>query len=331
MTVREIKGSTMNHRMREVFITKRAPATPRCAWTSLRIAARACICGSVLLIAAGSACLASTINLGTASNYAVLGVGSFANGDPFQTGDPAKLRFSTDVVINGNVGVGYRGSVTNISPSSIAGDVYQYRSGQYSGNGTLLGSIYTDSLILKRNYTDAVNASAQAAALAPTRTFGSIGSATTIAGNGGLNVIQINGDITSSLILSGSANDEFVINVAGTLNLTGSSVLGLNGGVTAGNVIYNFTSSGQTIITRGGNVVSGTLLALRDDIQINGNFFGEIIGGQDITLMSGARILPGGATLPEPSIFALLALGLLGIVCFGGRGLRFNQFALMRL
>ena len=317
----------MSYLALELAVRERKVAASRSIWNSgsaLRSAARACICGSVLLFATGSACLASTINLGSASNYAVLGIGSFL------AGDAAGVINNSNVAITGNVGVGYGGSITNMAPSSITGDIFQYRDGMYSGPGTLAGSIKTSSRILNQNYADALSASTQAAALNPTQTFGSIGSATTIVGNGGLNVIQVNGNITNSLILSGGANDEFVVNVAGTLNLTGSTVLGLNGGVSASNVIYNFTSSGQTITTHAGNAISGTLIALHDDFRIDGSFMGEIIGGGDITLMSGARVLPGG-TLPEPSIFALLGLGLLGLICFGGRRLRFDEFALMRL
>ena len=39
-------------------------------------------------------------------------------------------------------------------------------------------------------------------------------------GNGGLNVININGNMTTSLILNGSATDIFIVNVTGTLSLT---------------------------------------------------------------------------------------------------------------
>ena len=267
------------------------------------------------MIATGSACLASTISLGSASNYAVLGIGSFL------AGDPAGVIKKSNVVITGNMGIGYGGSLINTAPASIIGDVFQYQGGQYIGPGALNGSLTANSALLNQNYADAMSASTQAAALNATQTFGNIGSATTIVGNGGLNVIQINGNITNSLILSGGANDEFVVNVAGTLNLTGSTVLGLNGGVRAGNVIYNFTSSGQTITTQAGSAVSGTLLAVHDDFQLAGSIMGEIIGGGSIVLMSGAKVLSGG-TLPEPSTFALLGLGLLSVVCFGGRRLR---------
>jgi hypothetical protein len=109
--------------------------------------------------------------------------------------------------------------------------------------------------------TDALSAAAAAKALSPTQTFGTISSPTTINGNGGQNVIKINGDIKNSLTLNGTVNDTFVNNVTGTANLGGSSALGLAGGVTANNVLYNFTGTSGTIATHVGDVVNGTLLA----------------------------------------------------------------------
>jgi hypothetical protein len=109
-------------------------------------------------------------------------------------------------------------------------------------------------------------------------------------GDGGLNVIAVNGDIKSSLILSGTANDTFIVNVTGTLTLGGNTTLGLAGGVTADHVLYNFVGASGSITTKVGNVLNGTLLAPAYSFTLDGTFNGEIIGGGSISLLSGAHV-----------------------------------------
>ena len=133
-----------------------------------------------------------------------------------------------------------------MAPSTITGNVYEYASGQYSGPGKLGGSVIINSTLLAQNDTDALNASTTAQGLTATQTFGNISSTTTVTGNGGLNVIDINGSINlnnASLILSGSASDVFIVNVTGSASFGGTGGLSLAGGVTPNHVLYNFTGS----------------------------------------------------------------------------------------
>ncbi len=219
------------------------------------------------------------VTLGTAANYDVLGLQNTAINN-------------SNVTITGDEGVSQGGSLSNAAPSTIKGNAVVYSASQYSGPGKLGGGVVVNPGLLAQNDADALMAASQAAALTPTQTLGTVGSPTTVTGNGGLNVLAVNGDLTASLTLSGTASDIFVVNVTGTLTFTASSVLGLGGAVTADHVLYNFTGAGGTINSKVGNVFNGTLLAPNYSFNLDGTFNGEIIGGKSIVMLSGARRQP---------------------------------------
>jgi hypothetical protein len=255
-----------------------------------------------------SQCQAGVIpDLGTAANYGVLGLENTSINNSL-------------VTINGNEGVSQGGSLVNMAPSTITGNVYEFATGQYSGPGHLGGSVITNPSLLTQNDTDALNASTAAAALAPTQTLSGVGSPTVVNGNGGLNVIDVNGNITNSLTLNGTSSDFFVVNVTGNVALGGSSVLGLSGGVTAANVLYNFIGS-DTVATHVGNTLNGTLLGPNTSFNLDGTFNGEIIGGgKSISLLSGAVVnfIPfTQPTPPVPEIDPGSAAGALTLLCGG--------------
>ena len=224
----------------------------------------------------------STVSLGTAGGYAALGFG-----------DALVVNFNSS--ITGNEGVSKGGLLWNGFHSTVAGNVVEVRSGQYFGPGKLSGTLTTNAAGLTQADADALTAAAQAGALTATQTFKSISKATTVTGNGGLNVIDINGDITNSLILSGTANDIFVINVKGSVALRDHETLGLAGGVTADHVLYNFIGSRGSVSTEGSDVVDGTLLGPNFGFFLQGKINGEIIGGH------GSALVLDGATVHEVS------------------------------
>ncbi len=231
--------------------------------------------GLVAAVAAPSRCSV----LGSASAGAVIGL----NGTKIQ---------NSLVTINGDEYVSAGGSLVNMAPSTINGNVFEFNSGQYSGPGKLHGAVFVDATLLGSVNTDALNAAATVEALTPTQTLGAINSPTLVVGNGGVNVINIYGNITDSLMLSGTASDVFFVNVSGTIDLVGNSVLAVTGGVTAGAVLYNLTGSGA-VQTHVGNVVNGTILAPNHNFNLDGEFNGAVIGGgknNTISLLSGARV-----------------------------------------
>ena len=221
---------------------------------------------------------ASPIDLGAASHFAVLGM-------------PSTI-MNNDAAIVGNVGVSRLGTFVSGSHSSIDGDVDRHLLGVYLGGTPAGGHVVVDSTLLNQADNDALNASAAAKALVPTQTFQNIASATTITGSGGLNVIKVSGDITGSLVLNGTANDVFIVNVTGSLRLQGTTSLALAGGVTADHVIYNFVGSFSQVSAGAGNVVNGTILAPKSSVSLNGTQVnGEVIGGGlNLNLGRGAAV-----------------------------------------
>ncbi len=215
---------------------------------------------------------ASVPTLGTAGQFAVLGL----------RGTDV---FDDEVTVNGDEGVSRGGFILNQRHSMINGNVQEYGKNEYFGRGGLSGSVNVNPSLLTQADADAATASAAAAALAPTQTFKTIKKPTTIQGNGGLNVINVDGDIHASLTLSGSANDVFVINVNGDLSLNFKDSLTLSGGVTANNVLYNFVGRHGNISIHSGAVVNGTLLALRYEVEIGGTVNGEVIAGGEVIEM----------------------------------------------
>ncbi len=275
------------------------------------------------------ACLASprlvqatTITLGTAVNYGVLGlVGS-------------ETISNNNVTVKGNEGISNGGAIVNTSPSTINGNVYESTSGQYSGSGTLNGTLEPPSSgTLAQNDTDVNTALSEISGLTHTQTFGSITSSQTINGNGGLNVIDISGDINlgnASLTLHGTSSDYFVVHSTGGVNLSGLAGTGLlvSGGVTASHVIYDFTgtsgsvtacATGYQICTTTANAIYGTLLAPNLAFQLGNTVNGEVIGAQAIFLQSGGSIVETsftGYNAPEPSSILLLGTGLSALAGF---------------
>jgi hypothetical protein len=220
----------------------------------------------------------AAVTLGDAGQFAVLGLRQTQIDNGSST-------------VTGNEGVSRGGNLNTTPHSAITGNVDEYARNQVSGRGHVGGNVVTNPALLTQSDSDALNAAAQATALAPTQTLKSVSKTTTVVGNGGLNVIDVKGDIQASLILSGGANDVFIVNVTGSLRLVGHETLGLAGGVTAAHVLYNFTGRHGQVSTQAGNVVDGTLLAPQYNFHVGGAVQGEIIGGgAHIELRPGATV-----------------------------------------
>jgi choice-of-anchor A domain-containing protein len=226
----------------------------------------------------------SALSLGTAGGYAVLGLEN-----------TAIVNFDSSVT--GDEGVSKGGSLRNALRSTITGDVNEFSGGQYFGRGKLDGTLSVDPAGLTLADSAALAASTQADALTATQTFKNIDARTTLTGNGGVNVIDISGDITNSLILSGTAGDVFIVNVKGSVDLDGSESLGLAGGVTANHVLYNFIGARGSVSARDGTVIDGTLLGPTYGFDLEGKIDGEIISGREVVLF-GAKVTAAPFSMP---------------------------------
>ena len=175
--------------------------------------------------------------------------------------------------VNGNVGIGANGLIHLSGGATLQSTLYAdpTASVQIDGGSGFAGGI--NRITFTAIQSDALALSASAALLTPTQTFSQIQTATTIVGNGGQNVIAVNGQVHLSsgqnLTISGGPNDTFIFNIAQGFQLDGGASVILNG-VSPTNVLFNFPGTGQQVQTSGQANTGGIFLAPSEAIQING-------------------------------------------------------------
>ena len=250
------------------------------------------------------------IDLGTAANFTM-----FADGVE-GSGQSATIDLS-NYTINGNIGAS---SIIGAASNHYNGNVFTGDANQPAG--TITGT-YTPNATstIAAAQADATTASNELAAVTPTQTIAGITTpGTTIVGDGGNNVIDVNGSITQGFKVSGGANDVFVFNVTGTLDVNSGIIADITGtGVTANHIIFNFIGAGprQTVTTMAADTVYGTFLST------NGNYFFDldaVANGAAINLINGdtailgtggqtqngtGNIFTGLPVVPEPSTTTL--------------------------
>jgi len=227
------------------------------------------------------------------------------------------------VTINGNTGVANGGTVHLFSPSVINGNLYLGTGASSQLDAQHYNHLFTN-VDLSAATSQLLAASALLSSLTPDLTLASATTSQTISGNGGVKVIDITGDInlnSKSLTLTGGANDFFVINVSGGLNLVGSGGIVAGSGIDAGHIIVNVIGTGSTVTSHVNNEIDATLL-LPDRAAVLHSLNGAIYGGcQQITLMSGATVnqvpFTPAPPIPTPTAVAagapvLFALALIG-------------------
>jgi hypothetical protein len=266
---------------------------------------------SFLLAVAGAFALtgsarASVVDLGAATGFSVLTFNSSNTSDSAFQGGPIG-------VVNGNWTQSGGGQTNTQQPTNVI------LSPGHTNNGPAVETTVFNSALLNSAWTDAQNASAMLASLAPTQTLGAITTGQTISeaavGHYVLNISGINLN-QSALTLSAPAGSTFVLNISGNVTLNGGSQgngLLLAGGLTTNDVVYNLTGANSNLTTSGGGNaqnIHGIVLATGANASVNlhpGAILGEVIT-TTFTSSSGALVSAVPEVTPSSVIFGFLGL-----------------------
>ncbi|HXI83202.1 MAG TPA: PEP-CTERM sorting domain-containing protein [Verrucomicrobiae bacterium] len=268
-------------------------------------------------------------SLGDASNYAVLFEG--AGNHNFTVNSSANL----DPVIQGNVGIGNLSNGTATvhlnNAVTVAGNLNFAGAISLANSGTGHNTGSTNANVSQVN-TDLINLNALSATLgaeAGTALAISIGNNATQTVNASSGTLDGSGNDVftissmsfvagSTLQISGSASDFVVLNYGAGVNTHFSGAITLSGGITPDHVLINIFNganlmAGDTLLTAANNADQFvTYLDPNGTITINSvTIHGHLFGGDSSDMQITSN---GGVVVPEPSSYALVGVGLLGLL-----------------
>ena len=288
---------------------------------SIKLRTPAKVIAICFFLAAASHGLALPVNLGHAgpNNWTVLEIGT-GQVIGLNAGGPANG-------ITGNVGVNQNGALNLTGTTFVKGNVVLGTNSTVSTTGAsyITGTVTHNQSLLTQAANDALAAATAAKNLSTS--------------GGGVGITSINAthnitlqpgvyNLTSFNVANGAnitlaAGGSYVFNISGTLALHGPDGIFLAKGLSVSNVLFNITGTSSVQFSGGGNtaMLYGIILAPYAAVNISpGNVVGEIIGGKQIQIVSGANVT--GAVPDHGSSMLLFGLGLGGLFVFGRHRLR---------
>jgi hypothetical protein len=277
---------------------------------------------AAVAVATATSAKADPLNLGILTNYALVDLGS----------GTTLGQNSGPVAGNELLGNSVKAAFAGGNNGQINGTLYYDSTVTGTNTFSQLQNAPTTSLVstsvTSQAFSYAQAASNYAASLTATQTYGNINSATTITGNGGLNVIDVSNIQNAPLTIKGNSSDTFVINVSGTFNTNQLMTLS---GVSASQILFNFTGTSGTVLqTSGGDQLYGTMLAADgggfqfSELNLNGALIDtggneQFVSGSKITTFSAFAGDGSSQSVPEPSSLLSFAAGLLGLASLARR------------
>jgi hypothetical protein len=203
--------------------------------------------------------------------------------------------------VNGDVCVGPNGSLDVTGAQFVTGTIHLAPGDTLTKSGTgLIGPVLRNQDLSAR-IADTIAAAADFAALPCTQSFARWDTSTQIVGAGGQNVICV-GDVTlhggDVIVLSGGANDTFIVNVTGRFELSNNTKI-VASGVPQSAILYNVIGDGRQVQLSGGGggvnccntSLDGTMMGLGRNIKLApGLVSGEVIGAQNINITGGGSV-----------------------------------------
>jgi choice-of-anchor A domain-containing protein len=225
----------------------------------------------------------SGFTLGDAANYALIAF------------DPHNFQGTANSPIGGNVGVGPYSGI-QLANDTITGDLVTTGAAPQTTGGTVTGTIRGGDAALATDISALTSLSTAFKAEAGAN-LGALSNGQTISASSGVvdaggNEVFTVSKWADNLTISGGANDHVVLNVGDNSGFKLEN-LALSGGITANNVLINYTGS-QELHGTNGDTFNGTVLTPNAKVNVNGiSMNGHVFGGaagQDFQWVSGANI-----------------------------------------